>query len=383
MENLNDPVIINLPPKASEIIKYSNNFGVELFRTLNSTTDRNTLISPLSLSLVLSMMLNGTDGDTYSQVRDMMGLESMSAAEINQTYHSLVSQLINADPRVHISLANALWYRNEFQILSPFIDSLKTYYNTNIEGLDFTDPSSLSAINAWASASTNSKIPEVLDQIDPESVFFMMNALYFKGNWTYFFDKSYTGQQAFFANNNLALNVAMMNGRIPAKIYYGTTYKAAELTYGHSNFSMVIILPVQEMAEFLPDFSPALWNNLTSNLDHTTGLTDLEISLPKFRFSYNKVLNDHLKALGMTDAFDHELANLSGISTAALYVDFVKQDSYIDVNEEGSEGAAISTIGVNYTGTDSFTVNKPFIFAIRERTTNTLVFIGRIGWPNY
>lgn len=258
-------------------------------------------------------------------------------------------------------------------------------FESEIAALDFSQPSALETINGWASDKTNGKIPKVLDAIDPSAVMFLMNALYFKGTWTYQFDPGQTASVPFYLKNGSVVNVDMMRSLFTGiKIVYDTSAIVIELPYGRQNFSMVIILPDNSLQEYLPGFDNTDWSNFTAGLDAITEPGEAEIILPKFKFDYEKYLNDQLKSLGMLDAFDCYLADLSGISDADICVDFVKQNTYVDVNEEGTEAAAVTTIGIKEVSMPpEFKVDKPFIFAIRERMTNTLLFIGKVEDPSY
>jgi serpin B len=148
---------------------------------------------------------------------------------------------------------------------------------------------------------------------------------------------------------------------------------------------MLIILPTATLDSFIENFNGSDWAQLTNGLDENTSTFEIVVTMPRFKFEFEKVLNEQLKALGMTDAFYPALADLSNISDENIYVSFVQQNTFIDVNEEGTEAAAVTTVGINYTsvGPEPFIVNKPFVFAIRERTTNTLLFIGKVEDPEY
>jgi serpin B len=300
---------------------------------------------------------------------------------------SLVSQLLEADPKVKLALANAVYYRLGFVVKTPFLNTMNNDFKAHVEGLDFTSPSALQTINKWASDNTFGKIPKVLDEISPEAVMFLMNALYFKGNWSYQFDKSLTADKPFYLAGGSSVNASTMTGEVGAKTVSNDSYKAIELAYGRTNFSMIIIVPQSNMESFISSFNGASWNNLTNSIDGLTGFGKTIVFMPKFKFSYEKLLNNQLKSMGMTDAFEDYLANLSGISDSRLYVDFVKQNTFVEVNEEGTEAAAVTTIGINLTSAGpqnppTFIIDKPFVFAIRERTTNTLLFAGQVMNPN-
>lgn len=377
------PVPINLPEKAGAMIKQSNSFGIDLFRETAIAEEANLMLSPLSASTALSMLLNGCDGETYRQIRDLLGYNDLSMEDINENYHSLVSQLLNVDPAVQLSLANAVWYRKDFAVKPAFLESMSVSYDAKTEALDFASPSALTTINNWAKDNTNGKIEKVLDEIGPDAVMFLMNALYFKGTWTWQFDKNLTVQRPFYPESGDPQNVEMMHSELPFRTYAGDDFKAVELPYGQQNFSMVIVLPNASLESYLGSFNGNTWEEITASLAIVEPVSN-EITLPKFKFDFEKMLNEQLKSLGMTDAFNPYTANLSGISDASIYVSFVKQNTYVDVNEEGTEAAAVTTIGIDYTSIpESVVVNKPFIFAIRERTSNTLLFIGKVEMPEY
>jgi serpin B len=379
-----EPKIIQLPEKSQQIIQQSNKFGIDIFKVTSQTEAGNLMLSPLSASTALTMLLNGCNNETYNQIHQMLGYENMTIAEVNETCRSLVEQLLDADEDVQLALANSVWYRQDFAVKPPFLNTMDSSFAAHVEKLDFSLPSALTKINGWASDNTNGKIPKVMDEISSDAVMFLMNALYFKGTWTNQFDKDKTSPKPFYLEDGSQLNVATMFGKIPSKTYSTNDYQAIELMYGRTNFSMVIIVPVNNLAGFLETFDDDDWQILTGAFDENPETYENEIYLPKFKFSYEKVLNDQLKSLGMQDAFDSGLADLSGISDDDIFVSFVKQNTFVDVNEEGTEAAAVTTIGIVETSMPMpFEVNKPFVFAIRERTTNTLLFLGKVVNPEY
>jgi len=383
-EGPKQPKQINLTTRANEVIAGSNGFGIDLFRVTALEEDANMMLSPLSAGTALTMLLNGCNTQTYVQIRDMLGYEGLTLDEINDAYRSLVEQLLVVDPEVQLALANAVWYRQGFEVKPDYLSTMDSAFVAQIGALDFSDPSALETINNWAKDNTNGKIPKVLDEIESDVVMFLMNALYFKGTWTYQFETSQTSVAPFHLANGSAVNVDMMRSLIPVKMHSDNGATAVELPYGRQNFSMVIILPENSLGEYLPDFEKTDWSSITAELDAITEPAEAEMIMPKFKFDYEKYLNDQLKSMGMLDAFEPELADLSGISDADIYVDFVKQNTFVDVNEEGTEAAAVTTIGIKEVSMPpTFTVDKPFIFAIRERTTNTLLFIGKVENPTY
>ena len=382
------PKEITLSSKAPEVIQRNNDFGIELFTRVAGEDKGNLMISPLSAGTALTMLLNGCAGNTYDPIKSMLRYPAnMSIGEVNEAYKSLVSQLLEADPKVKLALANAVYYRKGFVVKTSFLNTMTNDFKAHVEGLDFISPSALQTINKWASDNTFGKIPKVLDEISPEAVMFLMNALYFKGNWSYQFDKSQTADKPFYLAGGSSVNASTMTGEVGAKTMNNDSYKAIELAYGRTNFSMIIIVPQTNMETFISSFNGEKWNNLTNSIDGLTEYGKTVVFMPKFKFSYEKLLNNQLKSMGMTDAFEDYLANLSGISESQLYVDFVKQNTFVEVNEEGTEAAAVTTIGINLTSAGpqnppTFIIDKPFVFAIRERTTNTLLFAGQVLNPN-
>lgn len=378
------PKPIELTTKGKEVISASNDFGIELFRAIAAEENTNMMLSPLSASTALTMLLIGCETQTYEQIRDMLGYNDLTINEINDAYNSLVDQLLSVDPEIKLSLANAVFYKQGFEVKPAFLSVMDSSFQSEIDALDFSLPTVLETINGWASDNTNGKIPKVLDQIDPGMVMFLMNALYFKGNWTYSFDEEQTTQMPFRLSDGSSVNVPTMKSMMPARMVYTAGANSVELPYGRQNFAMVVILPEGPLDQYMTGFNEEKWNDITSQLDAMDESTDVIVYLPKFKFEYEKLLNDQLKALGMTDAFEPYLADLSGISDADIYVDFVKQNTFVDVNEEGTEAAAVTTIGIKEVSMPPYImVEKPFIFAIRERMTNAVLFIGKVEKPEY
>lgn len=381
-----EPKSIVLPNYATEVLSSNNNFGISLFTDVASEQQGNIMLSPLSANIALNMAMNAADGNTFTQMRDMFGYNSLTQEEINELYKTLVEQLLTADDKVTLNLANAMFYRNEFPIKVPYRTTVEKDYQADIEGLDFSDvTNTLKRINGWASDKTNGKIDKVLNDISGNAVMFLLNAVYFKGDWTQQFDKGATQNLQFTLNNGENIEVPTMMGKIPLREYYGNNFAAYELSYGRDNFVMDLILPSEDLSAFLSDFNGNLFSEMTSALDQQEDKIEYNVLLPKFKFKYEKKLNKSLQALGMTDAFNDSKADFSNLSDVPTFISFVKQNTFVDVNEEGTEAAAVTTIGFETTsageGTPTVQFDKPFAFAIRERTTNTLLFIGTVYNP--
>jgi len=385
-EPVNQPADIELTAKSAQVINNSNNFGIDLFLRVaaDEDEDKNLMISPLSASIALTMAYNGADGNTASQMKSMLGYaDDLTPEDINESYLNLLDQLLNADESVKLSIANALFYKLGFSIKSPFLNTLTTSFDADVEGLNFSNPSSVDVINQWAFDNTNGKIEKVIEEISPDAAMFLMNALYFKGSWTTMFDKNSTTDMPFYLSDGSQVNAPFMNGEINVLSYEDEKVRVLEIPYGRKNFSMVIALPQEDLQSYLQHFTPEHWATITSQLDGEQDWYSSTVIMPKFSFDYETYFNDALMAMGMTDAFSPFHADFSAISDTSIFISFVKQNTFIDVNEEGTEAAAVTTIGFETTtaGPQPFVVNKPFVFAIRERTTNTLMFIGKVENP--
>ena len=382
------PADIELTPKSLLVIGNSNDFGVSLFgKIADDKRSDNLIISPLSASAALTMLMNGSDGNTSLQISEMLGYSTgVSVDEINQSYRSLTDQLLSVDPEVDINLANAAFYRSGFTIKPSFITTLREQFGAGAEGLDFRLPSAVEAINSWAEENTSGKITEVIDQISEETVLFLMNALYFNGSWTREFDTENTVPMPFYSDEGDEFDVMTMNGITDAKLLHSEGFSAVEIPYGRTNFSMVVIVPDNSLASFAGSFTGHLYRTITGEFDQKAEFSDVEVSMPLFSFHFEEMLNDHLKTLGMTDAFDPHVADLTGISDDDLFVEFVKQNSFIQVDERGSEAAAVTTIGIGVTSIPDpdprFVADRPFVFLIRERISNTILFIGQVTDPS-
>lgn len=380
------PAVIELPAHGKELIQAGNQFGINLFRETASGTSENLMLSPLSASIALTMLLNGAGGDTYAEIHDMLGYDQeWGISDVNGVYKSLVGQLLNVDKEVQLAIANAVFYDHLFSVKDSFLNVMSDDFQAEVSKLDFRDPASVNTINKWAADNTNNKVPEVIEQLNPEDVMLLMNAIYFKANWSVQFKKSDTATGVFYLADGNEVTAPFMQGKIPAMTHNGIDYTVVELPYGRRNFSMVLLLPEAGLDEFYPGLTPEKWNAITSNIDQWEQWQQAVVIMPRFGFETDQSLKEVLKQLGMVEAFLEQSADLSGISdpvNGRIFVSEVKQNSFVEVNEEGTEAAAVTTVVIGAdSGPQEIHFNKPFVFAIRERTTNTLLFIGQVTNP--
>lgn len=387
--DVDTPAITDLTPteKSAKIIAADNQFGFEIFQKVNVSLGepKNAMISPMSISLALAMVYNGTEGETKKQMEDMLHKSGLTPDDINQSYKELVTALTSHDPKVELAISNAIFYRNSFSVKNDFITTNQNYYQAEVAGLDFTKTTeTLNKVNGWVSTKTKGKIDKIIEKVNPEDIMYLLNAIYFNGEWKYRFDPKGTTDMPFTKEDKQVVQVPTMTIENPYNYYSHQNFQMLEMPYGSGKYSMLIFLPA----------SGKNTNHIISSLtaenvnDWLSKMTEQKkkVYMPKFEFKFDDSLVDELQALGMTDAFNDAKANLSGISDAAkLLISEVMHKSYIKVDERGTEAAAVTgiTVGVTSIGPDnSFRVDHPFVFAIREKDTKAILFIGKVMNPN-
>ena len=339
--------------------------------------DKNYFVSPLSLHIALGMLLNGADTQTKTEIQKTLGVSS-DLSVTNGIYKDLIDNLPLSDPKVKNTIANSVWYRNTFQVEKTYLDDLKKYFNATTWGEDFNNTATVGKINNWASDNTNGKIKKVLDKIESDQVLFLMNALYFKGDWKTQFKVENTQDESF-AGTKGAKSVKMMNMTENVKYAKRDNYQAIEMPYGEGNYVMTVILPNKSTDAAVNSLSSSEWKELNTQLKEQKVI----VGFPKFTMEYEINLNKVLSEMGMPTMFT-DGADLSKIATPAgkLKVGMVKQNTYVGVDEKGTEAAAVTTIGVVLTSMPvypEFICNRPFLFVISEKQSNTILFTGKIS----
>lgn len=378
------PKPIQVDTKTAQLIQNNNQFGLDLFKEVAQNTDstQNLMISPLSATLALSMTYNGAAGTTKTAFENTFHYNGLTTEEINQSMYDLCNALTSVDPLVTFNLANSIWYRNTFSVEQNFLNTNEKYYDAEVRPLNFNDPNSINTINNWVNNKTNGKIPSIVDNIDPYDVMFLINATYFKGDWKSKFNTAKTKNEPFTLQNGEVKQVPTMSQTTSMGYLANDLFTAVELPYGRGNFSMILMLP--DKGKTVKDVENALnqtnWQQWTNDLNNES---EIYINLPKFEFKFEKNLNDMLSGMGLGVAFS-DSANFSKINpTDSLYISKVKQKTYIKVDEEGTEAAAVTSVTVGTTAVmpTSVSYNRPFLFAIREKYTNAILFIGRVMDP--
>ena len=379
-----DPVDIVMTPKSLQLVKTNNSFTFNLFKAIPESQGKNVMVSPLSISLALSMTLNGADGSTKTDMVNALGLNDLSVDDINQVYLDLVTALKKADANVVLNVANSIWIRKNFPVLDPFIAANQKYYDARVESLDF-NAAALNTINSWVNEKTNTKIPKILDKISAEEVMFLINAIYFNGKWQIQFEKSQTQNGTFTLATGGSVNVPLM--KVKEKFGYSeqTGYEALKMPYGRGKFSMLVLLPDvgKTPDQIIEQITPSTWETLKTSLNSPL---KVDVWMPRFKFTWESELKEILSSLGMAVAFSKEEANFTKInSDGHLFITKVKHKTFIDVNEEGTEAAAATSVGIGFTsagpGGPEFHAIRPFLFFITEEDTGTILFVGKVENP--
>ena len=378
------PKPIEVDTKSKTVIRGNNAFGFELFREIwqKEEAGKNLMISPLSVELALAMTYNGARGTTKEAFEKVLHTDNLPENDLNTSLHDLTKALIEVDPLVTMEIANSIWYRNTFHVEDAFLDVNKKYFDAEVRPLDFNNPHSKGVINGWVDEKTHHKIQEIVDEISPSTVMFLINAIYFKGTWKYQFDRKKTTDRPFHISPERTIQVATMCQEGDFLYTANDLFSAIELPYGQGNYSMISILPLPEknLDDVTEALTPENWEQWVNAFDT---LNDLTVYVPKFTFSYKKKLNDPLISLGLGVAFSGG-ADFSEISRDYdLYISKVKHKTFIEVDEEGTEAAAVTSVEIRYNSAgSSFLLDRPFLFVIKEKYTGAILFIGRVSDPS-
>ncbi|MDR1846896.1 MAG: serpin family protein [Bacteroidales bacterium] len=374
------------------LVEQGNCFAMKLFATANaqSPNEENLILSPLSLNMALAMVWNGANGQTKAAILQAMGMSDFDPEYVNSHFQTMRQNLETADPNTQLALANSIWYRLGFPVKQSFIDLNTTYYDALVQGLDFDNPSAVDIINQWCSDNTNGLIPHMIDPpISAETMMYLINALYFKSLWadSCGFDPELTYQTNFTKGNNQQVDVQMMHQKNYLKYYSDDNLAMVTIPYGNNSFSMTFILPASN-SSFVAMLNALQQNGYWQNCMNGRVKQMVNVDVPKFKLRYDseETLVPILTSLGMGIAFG-DAADFSGIADASLCISNVKQKTYIDVNETGTEAAAVTVITIGVTsagnGTPQFFANRPFLFVIQEESTGSVLFMGKIGHPQY
>lgn len=367
------------------LVSSNTGFALNLFKELIAEDQNgNVFISPLSVSIALSMAFNGAEGTTRDAMARVLQLGNMSLEELNQGYLDLIESLENADILVQLSIADSIWIRDSFEpyVRQEFTQRVTEFFRSEVFTRDFGSQQTVDEINAWVSDQTDGKIDKMVDEIGSQLAMFLINAIYFKGEWVTSFDESATEASDFFLSDGSAVSVDMMSTKGNFSYLQGEDFTAVRLPYGRDKIAMYVFLPDRDVA--LDSFVESLSRETLENyVEGFSPMGSLQVKLPKFKIEYGvKRLNDVLKNLGMGTAFIPAEANFGGIATKQLYIDYVDHKATIEVNEKGTVASAATVVGISFSAVGpTFSVDRPFFFVIRDDRSGTVLFMGKVENP--
>ena len=371
----------SLSPSELRIVEGTNAFTFDLAREAarGLSSDSNMVLSPLSASMALAMALNGADGATWTAMRDALRLDGLAEADIDQGFRDLTALLSGLDSRTEMRIANSMWADRSLTLLPGFVEAGRAFFDAEVATLDFAGPEASATINGWVSKATNERIPRLLEQISSDEVLFLINAIYFKGTWRTAFDPRNTREGGFRTANGPVHAVPMMTLKDELRYADSEGWQAVDLLYGNGAFAMTVLLPAGERTpeQLVAELNAGRWAELTVRFEERP----VTLTLPRFRVEYGRRLLDDLSALGMGVAFSGgaDFSRIADVAPGRLYISRVDQKTFVEVNEEGTEVAAATAVGFTRTaapGPVEMRVDRPFVFAIRERLSGAVLFLG-------
>ena len=369
---------IELDTRSEAFVQQGKSFAFDFIRRVNEAEEKSFIISPLSMQLLLGMILDGAQGETADEICRVLGYEAGDIQAVNEFASSMMEQLPAMDKKTTLSIGNAVFVNQSFPILDSYRSCVVQYYDAEVSNLDLTDVvSATNKINDWCSDRTNGLIPKVLDQVDPNVLAYLMNAVYFKSQWTHQFQKETTAMEKFMDENGNESTVPMMKNNGSFSYQENDVFRAIRLPYGNGAYQMTVILPQKgkTIKETLSVLDVRQWNES----DNSWFERNVDVWLPKFETKSHVDLNKLLIEMGMPTAFDGLKADFRAMSSDALCLSLVMQDAVIKVDEEGAEAAAVSTGAMATSVQEPFTfhADHPFLYLITESSTGAILFAGK------
>ncbi len=370
--------------------KANNEFGFKLFSGIvKEDFGDNIFISPFSASVALAMTYNGARGETQEGMANALSIENINTNELNKSYQNLKKVLEESDPKVKLTISNSLWAKKGMKFKDEFLTVNKNYFDAYLEYLNFGDPNATNIINEWVDKSTNGLIDKIVEKIPGNAILYLINAIYFKGKWTDQFDKNLTTEKTFHLLEG-SKNHPMMS-QSGKYLYLATpSFQAVRLPYGNKQFGMYVFLPSESsnIRDFLREFNIDNWQTWIKEFRHMDG----DIVIPRFKLEWEKSLASVLKSIGMAQAFDGNSADFNGMldtyAYANVYIDDVLQKTFIEVDEEGTEAAAVTSVTMALTSATpvqrkrfQMVVDRPFFCAIEDNKTGAILFMGVVVNP--
>jgi serine protease inhibitor len=357
-------------------------FGFDLFRELRAESpERNVFASPTSAAFALAMTYNGAVGQTAEEMAIALGIEGMTRDEVNAANRAWIDALTDTqDRRAELAIANSIWYRSDWRVRDDFTQRTRDYYDAEVREMTTAE-----VINAWVEEHTNGRIDEIVQPPIPgDVVAYLINALYFKADWTHQFDARETRDAPFTRPDGSTVTVPMMwqrDAELPVRMgRVDESFDMVRLPYGNGRFSMVLALPRSDasLADVAKTLEPRSWTGwMDEFVDH-----EIAVALPRFEIEWESSLKTSLQALGMEIPFEAGLADFSDMfEGGGPWIDDVFQKTFLRVDEEGTEAAAVTKVVMVESAPPSLVFDRPFFLAIYDHATETVLFLGQITDP--
>ena len=378
------PIELNATEKemAAQQGDFASTLSLELCRQLGGEKTDNWLVSPFSLQCALGMLSNGAAEDTRDEILHTLGLSQYSQEEVNAYFRKLIEGLHTVNSAITVKTANSVWGNAGVPLKEDFQKTNIENYAATVSQLDFSDPSAVDKINAWCNQTTEGLIPAILDEVNPTATVYLLNSLYFKARWESEFSPEKTQEGNFTTSSGKVIKAHFMQAKRMAAYVKNEWFTSTSLSYQNDSYAIRLILPqpeigINQVLQALSESDGNLWKNVV--------LADINLKMPRFTLENKMNLIPALQALGMKKAFTNE-ADFSSMSDIATYISLVQQATRLKVDEEGSEGAAVTVIGGDLMSPlpeekVDFFLDRPFLFQIIEPATGTVLFMGQVGSP--
>lgn len=381
------PIELNATEKemAAQQGDFASTLSLELCRQLGGEKTDNWLVSPFSLQCALGMLSNGANGETHDEILYTLGLSQYSQEEVNAYFKKLIEGLYTVNSAITVKTSNSVWGNAEVPLKEDFQKMNIENYSAMVSQLDFSDPSAVDQINAWCNQTTEGLIPSILDEVNPTATVYLLNSLYFKARWESEFAPEKTQEGDFNTYSGKVVKADFMQTQRMAAYVENEWFTSTSLSYQNDSYAMRLILPqpeisIDQVLQALSESNENLWKN--------TILADINLKMPRFTLENKMNLIPALQALGMEKAFSSE-ADFSSMSDISTYISLVQQATRLKVDEEGSEGAAVTVIEGYLSDLMrplpeeevDFFLDRTFLFQIIESSTGTVLFMGQVGLP--
>jgi serpin B len=365
------------------LVNSNTDFALKIFKELsNEDKNGNVFISPISISLAIAMAYNGAKSQTQQEIAKTLGFENYTTDKLNSSFKVLLSSMGNIDEMVELYTGNSIWYRKDFSIEKNFNDIIENYYNASINNADFGSPDTAGKMNDWVSKATKGKISNIVSpEALKDAVMYLINAIYFKGQWKDKFKIENTKEDDFFLMDGNVQKVQMMQNNKKYGYYKGETFQMIRIPYGRDKSAMYVLLPDEDTQ--INDFLNGLSRDLLNKYISEAQSTEVMLKFPRFNIEYGaKSLIEPLKNLGMVNPFIAGQADFSGMAPQ-MFISQIDHKAIIEVNEEGTVAAAATSLGMGATAVKpvEFIVNRPFILFIIDDRTGNILFTGKILEP--